>query len=638
MSMEDYRKAYKAGKREYQSRLLRGQKPTLEVLDDILPNESLPQENLGLVQIPLSQIVGTRYEGRSSAFAANFMPLLEERTEFSIKWANLCKAHETEGIHDAIKAWEYMNKFYVEEGNKRVSVMKYFGADSIPGVVTRILPKRTNDKENKIYFEFLDFYKVSGVNYIWFSKEGSFAALLEVLGKKPDEAWDYEAKLNFSSRYTRFSAAFEANGGNKLSITTGDAFLAFIKLYDYHMIDEKTATELKTLVGNTWEEFKLLQEDTEVELKMDPVEEKKSLFGRLLGSSGPSKLKIAFVYERTAESSAWTYSHELGRMHLEQAFPDEVTTMYYDNVTIENISEILEKAVAEGCNIIFTTTPAFAADSVKAAIAHPDVKILNCSLNTSHRYIRTYYTRMHEAKFLMGAIAGAMAENDRLFYLADYPMFGTIANINAFAIGAKMTNPRAKVYLDWYAKKGIDIAEQIRKVDPSCISGKDMVIPEEQSRFFGIYNVRDGRPHNLAMPLCHWGKFYERLIRTIMDGTWKNDDNTSKAINYWWGMSAGVVDVICSQNLPTGTQKLVELLKHTICAGEFNPFSGILYSQDGIIKDHPDNVLSPEEIMAMDWLSDNIIGSIPKLEELTEHAQPALSQQGVQAAKGSGNE
>lgn len=172
-------------------------------------------------------------------------------------------------------------------------------------------------------------------------------------------------------------------------------------------------------------------------------------------------------------------------MHLEQAFPEEVTTIYYDNVTIENISDILEKAVAEGCNIIFTTTPAFAADSVKAAIAHPDVKILNCSLNTSHRYIRTYYTRMHEAKFLMGAIAGAMAENDRLFYLADYPMFGTIANINAFAIGAKMTNPRAKVYLDWYAKKGIDIAEQIRKVDPSCISGKDMVIPEEQSRFFG---------------------------------------------------------------------------------------------------------------------------------------------------------
>lgn len=37
--------------------------------------------------------------------------------------------------------------------------------------------------------------------------------------------------------------------------------------------------------------------------------------------------------------------------------------------------------------------------------------------------------------------------------------------------------------------------------------------------------------------------------------------------------------------------------------------------------------------MAMDWLSDNIIGSIPKLEELTEHAQPALSSRACRQRK-----
>lgn len=637
MSVEDYRKAYKAGKRDYQNRILHGLRPTLEVLDDLLPNEALQMESLGLVQIPLAQIVGTRYEGRSNAFSANFMPLLDERSEFGMKWSNLSTAHETEGIHDSIKAWEYMNKFYVEEGNKRVSVMKFFGADSIPGTVTRILPKRTDEKENKIYYEFLDFYKVSKVNYIWFSKEGSFAKLLEVLGKKPDEVWTDDEKIDFSSRYTRFTVAYEANGGNKLKITAGDAFLAFITLYNYQILDIKTSTELKALVADTWQEFKLLQEDDEVELKMDPSGEKKSLLGRIL-TSGPSKLKIAFVYEKTAESSAWTYAHELGRLHLEQTFPEEVTTLYYDNVTVLNIEETLERAVAENCNIIFTTTPAFAGASVKAAIAHPNVRILNCSLNTSHRYIRTYYARMHEAKFLMGAIAGAMAENDKVFYLADYPMFGTIANINAFALGAKMINPRVKVYLEWYAKKGIDVSARIRSVDPSCISGKDMVTPEEESRYFGLYSVQGERRHRLAMPLCHWGKFYEHLIRTIMDGTWKNDDNTAKAINYWWGMSSDVVDVICSQHLPLGTKRLVDLLKKTISTGEFNPFSGILYSQTGVVKDHPDTVLSPGEIMSMNWLAENIIGTIPKLEELTEHAQPALSQQGIQAAKGSAAE
>lgn len=635
MSYGDYSSAKKAGKKDYQARLMRGQKPTLEVLDDILESpDSLTQVSLGLVQIPIDQIVGTRYEGRSSSFAGNFMPILEDTTEFAHKWVALSRAHENEGIRDPIKAYEYMNKYYVEEGNKRVSVLKYYEAISIPGYVTRIIPKRTGEKENNIYFEFLDFYKLSKVNYIWFSKEGSFAKLQEAVGKQPDEEWTEDDQLNFSSILSRFTAAYEANGGKKLSITAGDAFLAFITLYGYQATDALSAAELKTTVAKVWEEFELLEHDEEVELKMDPNTEKKPLLSRLIPLAlGEPKLNIAFIYEKTPRSSAWTYAHELGRMHLEQTFPDEVVTRSYENITADTVENCIYKAIYEGCNIIFTTTPTFAQASVKAAIANPDVRILNCSLNTSHRYIRTYYTRMHEAKFLMGAIAGAMAENDRLSYVADYPLFGNIANINAFALGAKMINPRAKVYLEWSTLKNVDIWENIRSVAPSCISGRDMVIPEQPSRLFGIYHYDGEHVRNLAMPLYHWGKFYENLIRTIMNGAWKHDDDTTKAINYWWGMSSGVVDIICSQNLPVGTKRLVELLKHTISSGTFNPFAGILYSQTGIIKGSPDNILSPEEIMEMDWLAENVIGTIPEREDLTDKAKPVTSQQGVKMKK-----
>ena len=38
-------------------------------------------------------------------------------------------------------------------------------------------------------------------------------------------------------------AEYQANGGNKLKITPGDAFLAFITLYGYKTIDEKTKTK-----------------------------------------------------------------------------------------------------------------------------------------------------------------------------------------------------------------------------------------------------------------------------------------------------------------------------------------------------------------------------------------------------------
>ena len=38
MGFSDYAKAYKLGKKNYQYRMLHGLLPTLEVLDDIIPN------------------------------------------------------------------------------------------------------------------------------------------------------------------------------------------------------------------------------------------------------------------------------------------------------------------------------------------------------------------------------------------------------------------------------------------------------------------------------------------------------------------------------------------------------------------------------------------------------------------------
>lgn len=636
MALTDYEKAYKLGKKDYQYRALHGLRPTLEVLDDILPPRgSYSEVPLGLVQIPLDQVVGTKTNGRSNAFSGNFMPILKADSEFASKWSSLSKSHVNEGIHTPIKAYEYMNKFYVEEGNKRVSVMKYYGVVSAPGMVTRIVPRRTEEKENKIYYEYMDFYELSKVNFIWFSKLGSFAKLQEAVGKKPDEHWSHDDRLDFSSIFSRFTAEYKAAGDPIPSITTGDAFLAFITLYGYDEVREKTTNELKELIAKSWEEFKMLSEDEEVDLKMDPNTEKKPLLSRLLQPSSP-RLKVAFIYEKTVTSSEWTYTHELGRLHLEQTFPEEVSTCYYDNATQDNIDEILEKAIEDGSDIIFTTTPVMVQASVKAAIAHPKIRILNCSVNTLHRYIRTYYSRMHEAKFLMGAIAGAMAENNRLSYIADYPIYGTIANINAFALGAQMTNPHAEVYLEWTSVKDIDVMENVKRTNSSCISGKDMVIPEEGSRFFGIYHLENGNPHNLAMPVWHWGKFYEQLIRTIMNGTWSYDDDpvTKKAINYWWGMSAGVVDVICSQNLPLGMKRLVRVLKGAICSGKFNPFFGVLYSQNGIIQSDPQKELTPEEIVTMDWLADNVIGEIPEEDKLVEQSKPVVQQQGVEKKKG----
>lgn len=632
-ALQEYEKAYKMGKREGI--------PMLS-LDNILKEKNIkaPKEvSLGLVQIPMNQIVGTKTVGRSTAFSYSFYPIIKPPAEFTTKWSSLYKAHLDEGIRDPIKVYEFMNKFYVEEGNKRVSVLKYFDAVSIPGYVTRIIPPWSDDKETRIYYEFMDFYNLSKINYIWFKQEGSFAKLQQFVGKRPDEIWSEDDRLTFSSIYHRFESAYKTLSGEKIPITTGDAFLFFISLYDYHTLDDMTTSELKEKMTKAWNEFKLLAGDTSLELQMDPnsdSETKKNIFTRLIPVSTP-KLYVAFVHARSKEISAWTYSHELGRLHLQEAFDDQLVTTCYNYATEDNAEEIIEKAILEGNNIIFTTSPILHKASLKAALAHPSVKILNCSLNNTQKNMRTYYARMYEAKFLMGAIAGAMSKSGNIGYIADYPIYGMFANINAFALGAKMVNPRSKIFLEWSTLKNHNIHQTFSDNHVGIISGQDMLVPGRTSRKFGLYRQTDQMITNLAMPVWHWGKFYEKLIRNILSGSWKNDETSdeTKGLNYWWGMSSEIIDVFYSQHLPIGTSRLIDLLKTNICEHNFNPFTGILYSQDGIIQDATSKVMLPEEIVKMDWLAENVIGTIPKMEDLMEKAKPVVLRQGIDILKNS---
>ena len=135
-AVEQYAHALKAGQRYYKAAVSRGGYPYPLVLDDILDEATVVgRANLGLVNIPSELVIGTKSAGRMYALAGNFMPLLEEATEFAAKWISLCEAHlGDEGIRDPVKCFEYMGKFYVQEGNKRVSVLKSYGAPGIPGI------------------------------------------------------------------------------------------------------------------------------------------------------------------------------------------------------------------------------------------------------------------------------------------------------------------------------------------------------------------------------------------------------------------------------------------------------------------------------------------------------------------------
>lgn len=637
MSANEYLKAQKLGEKRYQAAVAKNEYPYLPVLDEIIsPSDTVGEVNLGLQTISLDRVVGTATAARTTAFASNFMPILDYHTEFGAKWSALCASHIEEGIHDPIKVYEYMNKFYVIEGNKRVSVLKYFGADSVPAMVTRKIPRRNDSIENKVYYEFMDFHKQTGINYVHFSQTGGYDKLREFIGLDKDGEFSDDERLDFNSAHLAFERAYLAKKGSEdLTITVDDAMLVFLNVYGYDALKKMSTTEVKDSVEKVWTEIVLSSRKKEqvVLPKLDPVEPKKSILDLVIKPSTPSNLKVAFVYDKSPANSVWTYCHELGRLDMQNKLGDAIDSRTFCNVdTQTKLVECLNKLVEEKYDVIFTTGPEMLPEALKVAVLHPDIKILNCSLSLANSHVRTYYARMYEVKFITGMIAGSLCADGQIGYVADYPIFGTTANINAFAIGARMVNPRAKIYLQWTKVKDANPQKFFEKNGITYISDRDMIMPDDASRNFGLYHYdQNGDVVNLAMPFYNWGAFYERILRSILDGNWKQEEKseTANAVSYWWGMSAGIVDVICSKHLPAGTQKLISVMTNLIREGAITPFSGKLTSQNGVVRNEDDGAMLHEDILKMDWLAENVVGMLPTAEDLMDEAKTVVALQGV---------
>ena len=81
---EEYLKARRMGLKEIKELGLQGKKTEPAVLDMILgENVAVTAQEIGVVNIPIERIVGTKTAGRIGAFSPGFMPVLGVETEFA---------------------------------------------------------------------------------------------------------------------------------------------------------------------------------------------------------------------------------------------------------------------------------------------------------------------------------------------------------------------------------------------------------------------------------------------------------------------------------------------------------------------------------------------------------------------------
>ena len=679
--IDEYIKALRAGEKEYKARLAAGEYPYLPALDDICPdNDILPQRNIGLQEIPVDLIAGTKTCARQNSFAPGFLPLLDSDTEFAAKWSNLYQAQLSEGFNSPIKAYEYLHKFYVQEGNKRVSVSRFLEMPTIMSDVIRILPTPEVMEENPVYSEFLDFYRVAPIYDIVCEERGSYASIAELLGRSISadaEPWPDELVKELKSAYWRFCKVIRTVQGKIPEIALGDAFVVYLRIFTADVLEqpdkevEKRLKKIKheLLLAHNKDNVSLVESSDEavnagglITKAEKIVAGPDSLLSKVLPAVTYSKknpLKAAFIYDKMPDASNWFFEHEEGRHNLEQTYGGIVTTARFiiDKAKTDiaeevyaSFDEAADAAVKWGADVVFTPSVRQMDDTLRAAIKYSDVKFLNCSVNLAHHAVRTYFAKLYEAKFLAGLVAGAAAAADgshRIGYRSGMPVYGTVACINAFAIGAAMTDPEVKIHLDWATKQDANWWWDMVNDGIHVVSAVDSLHNTDGSDAYGVCHVERCEPGqgndlsgtclitHLAAPVYRWGKLYEIIVRTIIEGTYSSSavDKKDRATNYWWGMISGVVDVELSDAISPYTRRLVEILRRDIISANINPFDGELRSQEGVIRRQEDAPLTSMEVITMDWLNENVIGEIPKIDTLDDEAKATVKVSGVEKSR-----
>lgn len=630
---EEYIQARRLAQKEIRELRAVGKDTTPAVLEEIIgENYTGSIIELGVVNVAAERIVGTKTAGRITAFSPSFMPLLEPESEFAQKWMRLCADHMSdEGIRNPIVCYEYLGRFYLQEGNKRVSVLRYFGASQIPGVVYRVIPEKSEEPHIKAYFEFLDFYKATGLYDVLFRQPGDYEKLLSYLGKDMTQVWTEDEKRTFRAYFRYFKEAFHELRGDRLDILPEEALLLWLKVYPFRDLGDKTAAEIKQALSALWADLVSVSQESPVVDTVSVDHDKSSILSYLMNIA-PSTLNVALIYQLNPATSAWAKGHWEGAEYVQKVLLDRISVRHYFNAdTPEEAESLLEQAVAEGADVVFSTTPKLSRPTLKIAVKYPRVRFLNCSVDAPYSSVRTYYSRIFEGKFITGAIAGAMANNDRIGYIGSYPIFGVPTAINAFALGAQLTNPRARISLRWSCLGGNPVEDFINS-GIYVISNRDVPTPDKKYLEFGTYGtymVEDGVLSPLGSPIWLWGNFYENVIRSILNGTWEKGKNNMRAVNYWWGMDSGVIDVNLADSLPAGLLQLCNILREGLKAGTLEPFQRRVVAQDGRVINEGDRILTPEELLHMDWLCDNVDGYIPPFDEIAPFAKDMVRELGV---------
>jgi basic membrane protein A and related proteins len=331
------------------------------------------------------------------------------------------------------------------------------------------------------------------------------------------------------------------------------------------------------------------------------------------------KLKVGFVYVGPVGDFGYSYQHDQGRLAVEKALGDKVTTTYLENVPEADSERSIEQLARSGHKLIFTTSFGFMDPTVKVAKKYPDVKFEHATGYKREKNLATYSARFHEGRYVQGVIAGKMTKANIIGYVASFPIPEVVSGINAFMLGAQSVNPAVKVKIVW-ANTWFDPGKEADAAKALLDQGADIITqhtdspaPLQQAEARGKFAfgqasdmIRFAPKATLTSNVDHWDDYYIARTKAVLDGTWKSEDT-------WGGFAANMLQMAPFTNMPDDVKKLAVDTVDAIKSGKLDPFKCPVYGQDGKeVACKGKGALADEQVLSMNWYIKGIDDKLPQ--------------------------
>lgn len=124
------------------------------------------------------------------------------------------------------------------------------------------------------------------------------------------------------------------------------------------------------------------------------------------------------------------------------------------------VSVAVRELVNDGANVIFLTSFGYGAYMDEIAREYPRLAFFGISGEGAAKNATTYFARLYQARYVAGIIAGAESKTGILGYITATPNPQTNRSINAYAMGMRATNPKARLIVRFNGSREDEAAER----------------------------------------------------------------------------------------------------------------------------------------------------------------------------------